>query len=75
MDLLKPGDIVQLKSGGPKMTVKRIIGSDQSNLGLRTVDEALKFNGYKSGDVVCNWFEGSTLKDGTFRIESLLRID
>jgi uncharacterized protein YodC (DUF2158 family) len=75
MEVLKVGDVVQLKSGGPKMTVKRILGSDQSNLGLRTFDEALKMNGYKAGDAVCNWFEGSTLRDGTFKIESLIRID
>lgn len=71
MDNIKIGDVVQLKSGGPKMTVQRVIGSDQSNLGLKASDEFLKLKGFRDGDVVCNWFEGSSLRDGTFRIESL----
>lgn len=71
MDNIKIGDVVQLKSGGPKMTVQRVIGSDQSNLGLKASDEFLKLKGFRDGDVVCNWFEGSSLRDGTFRVESL----
>ena len=73
MDSIKVGDVVQLKSGGPKMTVQRVIGSDQSNLGLKASDEFLKLKGFRDGDVVCNWFEASSLKDGTFKLESLNR--
>ena len=73
MDSIKLGDVVQLKSGGPKMTVQRVIGSDQSNLGLKASDEFLKLKGFRDGDVICNWFESSSLKDGTFKIESLNR--
>jgi uncharacterized protein YodC (DUF2158 family) len=72
---IKVGDIVQLKSGGPKMTVQRMIGAEQSNIGLKAGDELLKMRGFKEGDVICNWFEGSSLRDGTFRVESLLRLD
>ena len=72
---IKVGDIVQLKSGGPKMTVQRMIGAEQSNFGLKAGDELLKMRGFKEGDVICNWFEGSSLRDGTFRVESLLRLD
>jgi uncharacterized protein YodC (DUF2158 family) len=72
MEQLKIGDIVQLKSGGPKMTVQRILGSDNSNLGLKAADEFLKMRGFKDEDVICQWFEGSSLRDGTFKAESLL---
>ena len=65
------GDIVQLKSGGPKMTVQRIIGADRSNLGLKAADEYLKMRGFTDGDVICQWFEGNTLRDGTFKVASL----
>ena len=71
MDSIKVGDVVQLKSGGPKMTVQRVLGSDQSNLGLKASDEFLKLKGFREGDVICNWFEASSLRDGTFRRESL----
>jgi uncharacterized protein YodC (DUF2158 family) len=75
MEQLKSGDVVQLKSGGPKMTIQRIIGSDRSNFGLIAADEFMKINGYKEGDVVCQWFEGSSLKNGTFKIEGLNKIE
>ena len=39
---MKTGDIVQLKSGGPRMTVQRVIGADKSNFGLKAADEFLK---------------------------------
>lgn len=75
MESIKIGDVVQLKSGGPKMTVQRIIGMDNSNIGLKAGDEFLKIRGYKDGDVICNWFESSSLRDGTFKIESLVRLE
>jgi uncharacterized protein YodC (DUF2158 family) len=65
------GDIVQLKSGGPQMTVQRIIGSDNSNLMIKAADEFMKTQGYREGDVVCQWFNGSKLESGTFKAEGL----
>jgi uncharacterized protein YodC (DUF2158 family) len=72
---LQPGHVVQLKSGGPKMTVQRILGADKSNFGLKAADEFLKLSGYKDGDVVCQWFEGNSLRDGTFKTETLNQIE
>ena len=44
----KPGDLVQLKSGGPKMTVERQICSDTLNYG----DNPPNY-------YTCTWFAGS----------------
>ena len=54
----KPGDIVQLKSSGPKMTVDRY-GTFPGN-GARTIEG---FN--------CVWFEGSEVKSHVFPAEVL----
>ena len=75
MENLQIGVVVQLKSGGPKMTVQRIIGDDSTNIGIKATDEYFKLRGYKDGDVICNWFEGSSLKDGTFKKESLVLLE
>jgi uncharacterized protein YodC (DUF2158 family) len=72
---MNTGDIVQLKSGGPKMTIQRVIGSDKSNFGLKAADEYFKIRGFTDGDVICQWFEGDNLRDGTFKVSSLIRLD
>jgi hypothetical protein len=48
MEVLQIGDVVQLKSGGPKMTVQRILGLDNNNIGLKANDEFLKMRGLKT---------------------------
>jgi uncharacterized protein YodC (DUF2158 family) len=68
------GDIVQLKSGGPKMTVQRVIGSNNNNLGLKATDEYYKIRGFEEGDLICQWFVGNSLKDGTFSAKSLIKL-
>lgn len=70
----KKGDIVMLKSGGPKMTVQRFIG-DSSDVSAKVQDEALKIiKGNKTGDVVCQWFDGSVSKSDIFPVESLVKL-
>jgi uncharacterized protein YodC (DUF2158 family) len=69
------GDIVQLKSGGPQMTVQRIVGSDSSNLIIKAADEFMKTQGFKEGDIVCQWFNGNKLESGTFKAEGLKKVE
>lgn len=51
----KPGDIVQLRSGGPKMTVEKDI------TGVRQ----------EKGSCYCKWFAGAKLERGHFCDEEL----
>ena len=53
------GDVVQLRSGGPKMTVEKVIEAPRR-------DEEL---------LVCQWFSGSKLQNGSFRPESLVKVE
>lgn len=70
MGELKAGLIVVLKSGRPKMTVLRILSTDNSH------DEYLILRkGYKVGDVICQWFENEALKEGVFAKESLTVVE
>jgi len=71
---LKLTDVVQLNSGGPKMSIIRFIGLDKSNFQLKTADEFLKLQGFKEGDVICQWFDGSKLSNGTFKRETLNKV-
>lgn len=54
---IKAGDVVQLKSGGPKMTVSQI-GDFVMSKGIE--------NGAK-----CTWFDKTTLKEDVFHMEAL----
>ena len=72
MDTIKSGDIVVLNSGGPKMTVQRIIGGDME-VSLNQIDDYIKlFKGNKPGDILCQWFEGNELKQAAFPHDSLI---
>ena len=68
----KIGDIVELKSGGPKMTINRIIGKDTPSK-----DQALKdhYLGYSNGQFVCVWYDFSQeeYKEQIFSPESLIK--
>lgn len=73
--MFNTGDIVQLKSGGPKMTIQRIIGDYQENDGLKRADNLIKLSGYKNGDLICQWFNDNKLETGTFNAEMIQKLD
>ncbi len=50
----KIGDVVQLKSGGPEMTVYGIIGETN----LKEAIEVAAKSFYPEGSVLCQWFAG-----------------
>lgn len=70
---LSVGDVVKLKSGGPRMTVQRVIG-DQSHPMSSVLDEQLAMQGYTKGDVVCQWFSSTEIRSGPFRACGLKKL-
>lgn len=68
---MNKGDIVVLKSGGPEMTIKRIIGDENSNTKEKQSDKLLLLNGYDIGDLLCEWFDKNELKSNIFKQNSL----
>ena len=63
-----------LKSGGPKMTIKRFVG-DSNDVSTKVQDEALKIiRGNKTGDVVCQWFDDNISKNDIFPVVSLVKL-
>ncbi|AMO56004.1 hypothetical protein GZ77_03980 [Endozoicomonas montiporae] len=58
------GDVVQLKSGGPLMTVTGIVGVDQHLADLKAI-------GFSDGDVSVEYFDNNKLERATFRSTSL----
>jgi uncharacterized protein YodC (DUF2158 family) len=74
MEVIIIGDLVQLKSGGPRMTVKRIIGQGLDTWQGKTNEQVLKIQGYKDGDMVCIWFEENKLNEGVFPLEALQKV-
>jgi len=48
------GDLVQLKSGGPGMTVRHVPGKQSANYG------------HEKDQYLCEWFKGATRDKGNF---------
>lgn len=73
MTNFKIGDMVQLKSGGPAMTIQRIISLDEDP-SFNQIDDYIKLiKGFKKGDVICQWFIDNKLKQSAFPAESLVK--
>ena len=53
MASFKEGDVVQLNSGGMKMTVNYVVGSGGEH------DNMFKISGYADADVSCEWFSSN----------------
>lgn len=60
------GQVVELKSGGPRMVITAIIGS-----GKHPYDNLAKSQGYADGDVSCEWFYNNKRETAIFRASSI----
>lgn len=67
---MKSGDVVQLKSGGPEMTIQRLVG-DSISMQQKMVDDGYRHLGFVNGDAICQWFEKKIIKTSAFPIKSL----
>lgn len=71
MSTFNTGDLVKLKSGGPVMTVQRIIGKEE-DVSFQRIDDYIRMiKGFHQGDVICQWFEGNELKFAAFPVASI----
>ncbi|PWK54274.1 DUF2158 domain-containing protein [Pleionea mediterranea] len=66
---MRRGDIVQLNSGGTKMTVFSFV----KDLPVEQ-KEPFVGEGFREEDVVCKWFVGTTLKKDIFRSSMLKQV-
>jgi uncharacterized protein YodC (DUF2158 family) len=71
----KSGDVVKLKSGGPKMTVRNRTALPATNLGLASTQGwgATPVHAFVS-PVTCDWFAGDHAQRETFEACSLRSI-
>jgi len=66
---LKPGDVVQLKSGGPSLTVGDVTGLKPDKLTIFTEDTEF------TATVICYWFTvGGDLREAVFLVDTLRMI-
>lgn len=63
----KIGDVVELKSGGPEMTVQDILGVTTNKSHTLAYTSA----GHSKGELICKWFYSSKLETGIFKPETV----
>lgn len=61
MSEFKIGDVVQLKSGGPEMTI--------------TSRDSNAFTGESETNWICTWFEGYKQHSGTFHQDTVEKVE
>jgi uncharacterized protein YodC (DUF2158 family) len=71
---MKRNDVVRLKTGGPEMVVLRLIGDPGEHVMLATGDEAMRIKGFKTGDPVCQWFDGTQDRMQVFPAQSVVLV-
>lgn len=65
----KAGDVVQLKSGGPLMTVTGVVGEDPR------LSILIAAAGLQEGDVAVEYFNASNkLVKGSFQVSSIIAV-
>lgn len=68
------GDIVREIGKERPMTILRFVGDDDGDA-LRNWDNDLRVKGFEKGSPVCQWFEGSALKNSTFKATGVETIE
>ncbi|WMS87384.1 DUF2158 domain-containing protein [Pleionea litopenaei] len=67
---MRRGDLVQLSSGGTKMTIFNFVKDLPEEAKVKYIN-----TGATEEDVVCKWFVGTTLKKEVFKKEMLRSVD
>lgn len=72
---IQTGTVVQLKSGGPEMTVNGIIKDENNPIG-KQIQIGLVMAGYSDGDVFCEWFDSDNKRQsGCFKAAMLDEVE
>ena len=72
MSKFSAGNVVQLKPGGPKMTVALVLGQPET---AKMVESAARQQGYQESDVSCIRFDGVEKKASFFQAAILGPVD
>lgn len=65
--------VVELRSGGPRMTVIGFVGEEGSN---KLLTYAYKTTGHSDGDAICEWFDDkNTPQSKVFPVGALKEVE